>query len=178
MVVQATLFRWSPRRADGFRASLLRAFGARIGRPRVLRATVKVEVPWNLRIGEGVRIGDHANLYSLGVITIGDHAVISQHAHLCAGTHDFTLTGFPLIRPPITVERHAWIAAEAFVGPYVTIGEGAVVGARSVATRDLPAWMICTGFPAAPVRARALHDDRTGARISPAPPSPGEDPHA
>jgi len=93
------------------------------------------------------------------MILIGQRAVISQGAHLCAGTHDFEAPGFPLLTKPITVGDHAWLAAEVFVHPGVTIGEGCVVGARSVVTKDLPAWTVCSGFPAKPLRERKRFDD-------------------
>jgi len=166
-VVQATLFRYSPRRANRWRAWLLRRFGARVGRPRVLRSTARFEVPWNIEIGEGVRVGDGAYFYSLGKITVGDHAVISQFAHLCAGTHDYESTAFTLLRVPISIGDHVWIGADAYVAPGVTIGDGTIIGARSNVVKDLPAWRICVGSPARAIRARVLHDRDTGARLDP-----------
>jgi putative colanic acid biosynthesis acetyltransferase WcaF len=50
------------------------------------------------------------------------------------------------------------VAADAFVGPGVTIGAGAVVGARSNVFGDLPAWTVCVGSPARPVKRRTLTD--------------------
>ncbi|MEX0876983.1 MAG: WcaF family extracellular polysaccharide biosynthesis acetyltransferase [Phycisphaerales bacterium] len=166
-VVQGTVFRYSPRRADSWRAWLLRRFGARVGRVKLLRSTVRVEVPWNIEIGDGAQIGDGVYLYSLGPISIGDHTVVSQFCHLCAGTHDFERTDFPLLRVPIRIGSRCWIAAETFVGPGVTIADGVVVGARSSAIRDLPAWTICVGVPAAPRGKRYLVDRSTGVRLDP-----------
>jgi putative colanic acid biosynthesis acetyltransferase WcaF len=60
----------------------------------------------------------------------------------------------PLLRPPIVVEDYAWVAADAFVGPGVTVHEGAILGARGVALRDLEAWHIYSGNPAHKVKAR------------------------
>ncbi len=166
-VVQATLFRFSPRRADGWRAFLLRCFGARVGRVRLLRGTVRVEVPWNVELGDGAQIGDGVYLYSLGTISIGDHTVVSQFSHLCAGTHDYERTDFPLLRVPIRIGSHCWIAAESFVGPGVTIGDGVVVGARASVVKDLPSWKVCVGAPARPVSDRLLLDPSTGRRLDP-----------
>ena len=75
-------------------------------------------------------------------------ATISHRAHLCAGTHDHTKADFPLLRPPIVIGPEAWICADAFVGPGVTIGEGAVVGARAVAMKDVRPLGIVIGNPA------------------------------
>ncbi len=167
VIVQGTVFRFSPRRADNWRAWLLRRFGARVGRVKLLRSTVRVEVPWNIEIGEGAQIGDRVYLYSLGPIRIGAHSVISQFCHLCAGTHDFERSDFPLLRMPITIGEHCWIATESYISPGVTIGDGVVVGARGAVIQDLPEWTICVGSPAKPVRARTLFDVKSGDLLSP-----------
>src|SRR6266550_1783749 len=69
----------------------------------------------------------------------------SLRAHICAGTHDHTKPDFPLLRPPITIGPEAWVCADAFVGPGVTIGEGAILGARAVAMKDVNPWTIVVG---------------------------------
>ena len=61
-----------------------------------------------------------------------------------------------LLKPPSHTADDAWICADAFVGPEVTIGEGAVVGARAVAVKDVPAWTVVVGNPAKEVRKRVL----------------------
>jgi len=153
-LVQATLFRWSPRPLHVWRAGLLRVFGARVEKGAHIYPGVRIWAPWNLRIGEEAGVADGAILYNQGRISIGRRAVVSQGAHLCAGTHDFEKEGFPLVSKPITLGAHAWIAAEAFVHPGVEIGEGAVIGARSVVTRDMPAWTVCAGHPCTVLRER------------------------
>lgn len=156
MMAGATLFRPSFHNWYGWRRMLLRCFGARIGRDVRVRPTARVEIPWNLEIGDGTAVGDHAILYSLGRIRIGRHATVSQYAHLCAGTHDYTDPAFPLLRPPIVVDDEAWIAAEAFIGPNVTVGPRAIVGARAVVVKDVPADQIVAGNPAKFIKARTL----------------------
>ncbi len=81
---------------------------------------------------------------------------MSQRAFICAGTHDYTKSGHPLITAPIVIGDNAWVAAEAFVHPGVTIGEGAVIGARSVVTKDMPAWTVCAGHPCKPIKERII----------------------
>lgn len=95
-------------------------------------------------------------LYCLGAIVLGDRVTVSQYSHLCAGTHDHTVAEMPLLRLPIAVGDDAWVAADVFVGPGVTIGAGTVVGARSNVFSDLPAWKVCVGSPARPVKDRTL----------------------
>ncbi|SMX29584.1 Galactoside O-acetyltransferase [Pelagimonas phthalicica] len=148
------IFRLSPRPLWGLRNGLLRLFGAKIGQQVRLHPTVKITIPRHLTIADGVGIGDGAILYALGQITIGTNATISQGAHLCAGTHDFRDPTMPLLKLPITIGDGAWICAEAFVGPNVTIGAMSVVGARCVAMKDVPPNAIMAGNPARQVGTR------------------------
>lgn len=157
MLVGRTLFRASFHNWYGFRRGLLRLFGARIGRDVRIRPSTHVEIPWNLDIRDGVTVGDAAILYSLGLITIGERTIVSQYAHLCAGTHDYTDRRFPLIRDPITIGADAWIGADAFVGPNVTVGALAVLGARSSAYKDLEPGVVYVGNPAKALKKRELH---------------------
>jgi putative colanic acid biosynthesis acetyltransferase WcaF len=156
-VVQATLFRPSLHNAYRWRAFLLRAFGAKLARNVRVRRTVRVEVPWNLHVGEGTSVGDFAILYSLGPITLGKNVTISQYAHLCAGTHDARTRAMTLIRAPITVGDDAWVAADAFVGPNVTIGARTILGARASAFANLPPDVVAVGNPAKPIKAREFN---------------------
>jgi putative colanic acid biosynthesis acetyltransferase WcaF len=152
--VQATLFRCSFHNWYGVRRALLSAFGAKLHDTANVRRTVLVECPWNLSIGAESSVGDRAILYCLGPVTIGARVTVSQGAHLCAGSHDSRKATMPLLRPPIDVEDDAWIAADAFVGPKVRVGAGAILGARAVAFDDLAPWGIYLGNPAARVRER------------------------
>jgi putative colanic acid biosynthesis acetyltransferase WcaF len=152
--VEKTLFRWSFHNWYGWRNWLLRVFGARVHATARLRRSVHIEIPWNLTLDEYAGVGDAAILYCLGPVTVGTHATISQYAHICAGTHDFNQPTFPLLRPPIVIGPHAWIAADAFVGPGVTVGEGAILGARGCAFKDMQPWTIYGGNPAKPLRPR------------------------
>lgn len=157
-LVQATLFRWSPRRCHGWRRFLLRAFGARVldhdGPPARVFPTARVYFPWKLELHAGAMIGPAVNLYNLGPVTLRRGANLAQGVHLCAGTHDFAKWTMPLLTAPIVIGENAWLAAEVFVGPGVTIGELAVIGARSVVVRDQPAGMVCAGNPCRPLHPR------------------------
>lgn len=155
-LVQGTFFRWSPRPWHGWRARLLRWFGADIPEPDLVEIfpTVQITFPWKLSLAAHTLLGPDVRVYNLGQITLGYGANVSRHVHLCAGTHDFCRWDMPLIRGPITIGANVWIATDVFVGPGVTIGELCVVGARSVVVKDLPARMICVGNPCRPVKPR------------------------
>lgn len=145
--VVTPLFRFSPRPLWEWRVWLLRCFGAQIGGQVHLHPTVRITIPWNLRIGDQAAVGDRAILYALGPIEIGARATVSQNAHLCAGTHDWRDPARPLRKPPIQIGPDVWICADAFVGPSVRIGASAILGARAVAMTDLPARHIGVGNP-------------------------------
>lgn len=153
-LVQATIFRWSPKRANRWRTRLLRMFGANIDGTAVVRRTARIQHPWLLHMAPHSAIAEEVLVYNLGPIRIGEHTVVSQRAHLCAGTHDYHREDLPLLRSFITIGRGVWVCADAFVGPDVTIGDNALVGARAVVMRDVPPAMIVAGNPAKVVKAR------------------------
>ena len=156
LAVQSTLFRWSPRPLHGFRAALLRLFGADIAGPVVIFPTARVTYPWKLSLAPRSMVGPHVNLYNLAPIRLERGANVSQFCHLCAGSHDFNRWSMPLVSAPIVIGANAWLGADVFVGPGVTVGELCVVGARSVAVNDLPARQVCVGSPCRPVRPRSV----------------------
>lgn len=140
-----------------WRCTVLRIFGAKIGKNSNVRSSVKIWAPWNFELGEYSSIGPGTDVYNQGKISIGDHCIISQKSYLCASTHDFTLTNFPLIRKPIVIENKVWIAADAFIGPGVKIGEGAVVGARAAVFKNIEPWTVVGGNPTKFIKYRQLN---------------------
>lgn len=155
-LVQATVFRWSPRSWHGFRARLLRSFGADIPEPAkvVIFPSARVYMPWKLRLAPRAMVGRHVHLYNPGPMELQYGANVSQNCHLCSGSHDYRRWSMPLVVAPVIIGRNVWIAADVFVGPGVTVGELCVVGARSVVVRDLPPRRVCVGNPCRPVAAR------------------------
>lgn len=146
--VDALLFRPSPQFLYGFRRWLLRLFGAKIGVGVIVRPSARITYPWKLEVGDFAWIGDDAVIYSLAPIRIGANSVVSQRSYLCAGTHDYSSLNFDIIGRPITLGEKVWLAADVYVAPGVTIGRGAIVGARSSVFSDLPELMVCLGTPA------------------------------
>ena len=155
-LVQASLFKGSPQFAYGFRRWLLRLFGAQVGQGVVIRPSATITYPWKVSIGDHAWVGDNVVLYSLGEIEIGAHAVVSQSSYLCAADHDYTDPTFPIRSRKITIGLEAWVAADVFVAPGVTIGQAAVIGARSSVFADMPAGMVCFGYPCKPVKQRVM----------------------
>ncbi len=155
-VVSVLLFRFTLNPFHAWRNTILKLFGAKIGKGVHVYPKVKIWAPWNLILEDECGIANGVTLYSQGQIHIGKRTVISQGAHLVAGTHDYTKLGFPLITKPIKIGNHVWVAAETFIHPGVEIGDGAVIGARSVVTKNMPPWMVCSGHPCVPIKERVL----------------------
>jgi putative colanic acid biosynthesis acetyltransferase WcaF len=114
----------------------------------------KVWAPWNLNCADQVTAGDGAEIYNPAPITLGSHAILSQDAYLCGATHDYDDPAFPLLAYAMQVGAYAWICARASVAPGVQVGEGAVLGLGSVATRNMEAWTVYAGAPAVKVKKR------------------------
>lgn len=150
------LYPLAPGRLVGWRIFWLRLFGAKLPRSVNIRPGVRVQHPWLLSMGEYSALGDRVTVYNLGPISIGEHTVISQNAHLCNGTHDYRDPSLPLIRPTMSIGSGVWVCADAFIGPGVTVGDNTIVGARAVVTRDLPPWVIASGNPAQIVKDRPV----------------------
>lgn len=139
-----------------WRTFILRCFGAKIGEDANVYASVKIWAPWNLEVGDFSSLGPKVDCYNQGRIKIGQHTVVSQKTYLCASTHDFTQSDFPLVLKPLEIKDQVWIAADAFIGPGVTVGEGAVVGARSAVFNDVEEWTVAGGNPAKPIKKRVF----------------------
>lgn len=160
-IVEALFFHGSPQVFYGWRRFLLRIFGARVGRGVLLRPSVRVTYPWKVTLEDWCWIGDEVTLYSLGEIFIGESSVVSQQSYLCTGGHDYTSPTFDLFAKAIRIEPESWVAAQVFVGPGVTVGKGAVVGACSVVLKNVPAGMVCAGNPLRVLRPREASADGT-----------------
>ena len=127
-----------------------------MGRDVNIYGSATIYLPWNLEVGDWSAIGEWALIYNLGPVRIGARVTVSQRAHLCAGTHDYTDPSMPLLKPEIVVGDEAWICADAYVGPGVQIGEGSVVGARAVVVKDVPSRTVVAGNPARVIKPRLM----------------------
>ena len=151
---------WTPAPFHSWRGWLLRRFGARIHNTARVYGGARIWYPPNLTMGAYSVVGPNAIIYSQDHITIDSAAVISQGAHLCTGTHDITDPDFQLVTKPIQIGAGAWVAAECFIGPGVAIGEGAVIGARSVLFHDAEPYGVYIGNPAAIIKKRLFRARR------------------
>ncbi len=150
-------FRWIPPPFHPLRSVLLRLFGARIGRGCHVYPGARVWAPWNLAMGDGASLAPGVDCYNVARVTLGRNARVSQRAYLCTASHDVDDPAMPLVSAPIVIGDDGWVCAEAFVGPGVRLGEGAVLAARGVALRDQAAWTVVGGNPARVLRTRRRH---------------------
>jgi putative colanic acid biosynthesis acetyltransferase WcaF len=154
-LMDSMFFRTSPQIFYGWRSMLLRLFGAKIGENVIIRPTARITYPWKLEIGDNTWIGDDVVLYSLGKIRIGKNSVVSQKSYLCAASHDYTKSSFDILSCPINIEDEVWLATDVFVGPEVTIGRGAVVGARSSVFKSIEGGFVYAGNPLKMIKKRS-----------------------
>lgn len=150
-----TLFyRTSPRPLHRWRSFLLRAFGAKMGPHCHFYPKSKIWAPWNLVCEDSVAAADGAEIYNPAPMLLRSHAILSQDSYLCGATHDYEDPTFPLIAFGMEIGAYAWICARASVAPGVSVGDGAVLGMGSVATRSLEPWTVYAGVPAVRVKDR------------------------
>ena len=159
-VVWLLLYRPTPRLFHPWRCLLLRLFGAKLGRAVHPYPSARIWAPWNLEMGDHACLSEGVDCYCVAPIRIGAQTTVSQYSFLCTASHDYTRADMPLVTAPITIGERAWITADVFVGPGVTIGDGAVVTARSSVFADIPPWVVARGNPAVPVKARVLQGDQ------------------
>jgi putative colanic acid biosynthesis acetyltransferase WcaF len=156
IIVWCVFFRFSPVIFHGWRRFLVRCFGGSIGKGANLYPSAKVWAPWNLIMEENSCLSHGVICYNVASVHLGKNVTVSQYSHLCTATHDYTDQSMALMFAPIRIEDHAWVTADVFVGPGVTIGEGAVINARSSVFSDIEPWTVAKGYPAKSYKKRIL----------------------
>jgi putative colanic acid biosynthesis acetyltransferase WcaF len=150
-----------------FKCALLRGFGAEVGRNVYIKPRVNIHFPWKLRIGDFTWIGEEVFLLNFEPLTIGAHCCVSQRAFLCTGNHDYRRPDMRYRNQPISIEDGAWIGAQVFVGPGVTVGKDAVVTAGSVVVQNISGGMVGSGNPCRAVKPRWDEDVEPVTAIAP-----------
>ncbi len=156
IIVNAVFFNHSLAVISSLKCTILRMFGASIGKGVVIKPSVNIKYPWLLSIGDYTWIGENAWIDNLALVSIGNNVCISQGAMLLTGNHNFSSKKFDLIVKPITLEDGVWIGAKAVVCPGVHAASHAVLTVQSVASKDLQAYTIYRGNPAEPVKERTV----------------------
>lgn len=149
-------FKFTPPPFFTYRNWVLRLFGAKLAKGARVYPTARIWLPRNLSMSSGSTIGPNTTIYNQGKISIGGDSIISQGAHLCASTHNYNHPLHPLVLAPIVIGDNAWICADAFIGPGVTIADGGVIGARSVTSKNTDPWSVYAGNPSRKVNTRKI----------------------
>ena len=156
IIVNHTVFRLLvPHFLNPVRNLLLRLFGANLTSESCVCSSATVFAPWNLKMGRAI-VGPGAFVYNKAMVVMGDDCVVSQNSELCTASHDITSLLLPVKNAPITLCDNVWVASHAFIGMGVTIGEGAVVGARAAVFKDVEPWTVVGGNPARKIKMRVL----------------------
>lgn len=142
--------------SSGLKCSLLRLFGARVGKGVNIKPSVNIKYPWRLTIGDYSWIGENAWIDNLDEVVIGSNCCISQGAMLLCGNHNYRKSTFDLITGKIILEDGVWIGAHSIVCPGISCKSHAVLAVNSVATRNLEPWSVYQGNPAVKVKDRTF----------------------
>mgnify|MGYP003655563577 CR=1 FL=1 len=145
---------WTPKPLKNWRNFWLKLFGAEIHGSPFVHQRARIQIPWNIVLHNKSCVGDRANLYSLGKITLFEGSTIAQEAYICTGTHAFEKVSMNLITAPIIIEKNVFVGARAFIMPGVTLSENVVVAAMAVVTKDVAKNLVVGGNPAKIIKER------------------------
>lgn len=157
-VVWLFLFRLTPRGSlfRPWRIALLKLFGADVRWTSNVLPSCRIWQPWKLKMGDYSSLSEGVDCYTVDTISIGDQTTVSQGVKLCTAGHDIASKIMELTYAPIHIGANAWVAAWSMILPGVTIGEGAVVAAGAVVTKDVEPWTVVGGNPAREIKKREL----------------------
>ena len=144
--------------SNAVRLLAMRAWGARIGDGVAVHHAVQVRAARRLAIGDDVFIAEDVVLDARGGISIGASTSINSGVQIWTAQHDWRAPDFDYVDAPVRIGHHAWISARAVILPGVTVGDGAVVAAGAVVTRDVEPWTLVGGNPARHLRDRPVVD--------------------
>lgn len=133
--------------------------GAKIGKRVIFYPGVLIFPGRNLRVGDDVNFSYGVIVGSPGGVTIGDRVLLGFRSQIISGNHvippnrgKIFSSGYD--RKPIQIHNDVWIGAQCVILPGVTIGEGAVIAAGSIVTKDVAAFTLVAGVPAKLIRHR------------------------
>ncbi len=120
----------------------------------------------DISIGNNSGIGQYASLH--GTISIGHDVMMGPNVTIWTANHNFSRTDIPMTQQgigeekPVTIKDDVWIGSNVVILAGVTLGQGSIVGAGSIVTRDVPDWAVVAGNPAKIIRYRKSADSKDG----------------
>ena len=156
--VRAIAVKWLPPVfCFGWVRTIYRAFGAKVEKTAKIYPSADVFMPWNLEIGGWSTIGGRVHILNAAPFIVGHDCNVSERAYICCASHNIQSNAHEQVHKPIIMKDRSWVAAEAFIGMGVTIGEGAVVGARAAVFKDVEPWTVVGGNPAKFIKYRVIN---------------------
>ncbi len=134
---------------------IYRAFGMKISHESHIYMGAEIRTPSRIKIGTGTSIGHRAILDGRGSLTIGNHVNFGTGVWVWTAEHDVHDQDFRVHKEPVVIEDFVWCSARVMVLPGVTIGEGSVVAAGAVVTKDVEPYTIVGGVPAKKIGERS-----------------------
>lgn len=154
---------------DHLKGMLLRHYGATVGNNPTIFPGVWIRPIKGLSIGDNVSIGKDVIITTAGTVTIGNNVMIGHGSKIISANHvippgrgQMRFSGHE--NKPVVVENDVWIAAQVVILPGVRIGEGAVVCAGAVVTKDVPPFAIVGGVPSRILRYRSAEQEPSETR--------------
>ncbi|CAH0159770.1 Maltose O-acetyltransferase [Plantibacter cousiniae] len=144
--------------SNDVRVAALRSWGAAIGGGCAIHHGLQVRAARRLALGEDCFVAEDVTLDARGGLSIGSHVSINSGAQIWTAQHDLRSHDFAFVSEAVRIGDRAWISARAVILPGVTIGEGAVVAAGAVVSRDVQEWTLVGGVPAVPITSRPRAD--------------------
>ncbi len=138
----------------------------RLGSNSVIDYQCYFRYPWKISIGRSTSVNRGCEFYGSMMdgrahIRVGDHVAIGPRVRVLSAGHDYHALDLPDTSASVEIGDHVWIGAGATILPGVTIGEGAVIAAASVVTRDVPPYTIAAGCPARVLKKRMINGHHT-----------------
>jgi putative colanic acid biosynthesis acetyltransferase WcaF len=135
--IENSLFRWSPKPFNRWRLFLLSMFGCKISGLPFVANTCRIYMPWNVELMDRCCIGDKANLYSLGHITIEERVTVAQECYLCTGTHDFASPTLELVTNKIVIKKDSFLGFRVSVLPGTIVESNCIIGACTTVSKNV-----------------------------------------
>lgn len=155
--ITCTILNYSP---SFIRTFVLRFLLKHLGKKPLIDSYCYFRYPWSISIGDYVSINRGVKIFNSSFknckIFIGNNVRIGPEVKILGGTHNYFYKDLPDIGKDVIINNDVWIGCDAIIMPGVEIGQGAVIGAGSVVTKDIPPWSIAVGNPARVIKKRAL----------------------
>jgi maltose O-acetyltransferase len=139
-----------------FRLMIVKLSGVIIGKNTRINMGVRLYDPNNIVIGEDCVVGEGVVLDGRDKLIIGDHVDIASEVMIYNSQHDINSDKFEAVSSPVAVGDYVFIGPRAILLPGVTVGEGAVIAAGAVVTKDVEPYTIVGGVPAKPIGERNI----------------------